>query len=100
MTRKRLSVTAIRAKYPNPVTASPGRDSDVDAYCVGGAFCRFTGCVLAFPLPYHLAFELERHARVDLSRAEQYAGDIIRANDDGDFERAWMLLDEVLQTRR
>lgn len=49
-----------------------------------------------FPDLEALANELHEYLDLDYGLAEEYAGQIIEANDKGDFENAWSLLDEVI----
>lgn len=85
-----MNVTEIRAKFPNPVAVGTCF-GETDRYCVGGAAIRaLTGKHTRFPQPAEIAEAVCCHVGE--------AADISRANDAGNFERAWQLLDEALKS--
>ncbi len=102
----RISVTALKKKYPNPVRACAVYTipSSYDEYCVGGTLCLETGGHSKFPAQIELR-EAFFKARPDLSRnmsdsahkfLMQSLEDITGYNDIGNFEMAWSTLDMIL----
>ncbi len=85
---------AIRALYPNP-----DRQVGPGGYCVGGALMKFCDAIRgpAFPAQGQLISLLMR-ANPALAEvwALFYAGNIIRRNDQGDYEGAWKQLKAAL----
>ncbi len=92
-----MTAAEIRAKYPKPIMAGMSPDLPrVDRYCVAGAACRFVAgddytLGSYFPLP-HTASEILGVSRLDILEIES-------ANDSGEFNRAWQLLDEALKAK-
>lgn len=90
----KLSVNAIKKKYPNP----KANWSDWDDYCVGGAFCKYLGHEAGFPLPGFLRDQIMQvNKKLPTNTAYKYARGIIRNNDRGNFKRAWDILREALK---
>lgn len=97
-----ITVEKIRAMYPDPVISSKGIENG--RYCVGGALCLYTGIESRIPMTATLANRLrvinpalwDKTPRTLKDMGSTYAFQIITANDDGDFEKAWQLLGEAL----
>ena len=80
------TVAAIRAKYPNPERRDDINDwceHDGAHYCVGGAYALFYGRTRP-------GFEMMGSPQCI------YAMALVLANEAGDFERAWQLLEDIL----
>jgi hypothetical protein len=93
-------VAKIRGLYSKPQRSDLWKSNDErPAYCVGGALCIFRGIRASFPSIQVFASELCRaNPNLTDSRvAEDFAEDIIDANDLGNFEGAWRLLAEALE---
>lgn len=85
---------AIRAMYPHP-----SRRVGPENYCVGGALLKFYESVYgpAFPAQGMLINLLQRgNPRLSELWAFFYAGNIMRRNDQGDYEGAWKQLCQAL----
>lgn len=96
------SIAEVRAQFPTPTQSAGSESQD---YCVGGAWLMAHGIKVHFP---HAAF-LMRHI---LSLALQDSGEavsekiitdnlgeglqILKYNDDGNFEAAWQALDNLV----
>lgn len=103
-----LQVTAelVKRDYPTPVPAALHSPSDPIGYCVGGALCRFLGGDHAdgWPIGITLAGAIRRaRAKNGLpklvpEREELLAEQVMEANDEGQLEHAWALLDRAITT--
>ena len=102
--RTNISIAAIRAQYPAPITCAAslhGKVGGREAYCVGGALClAVLGAQSApFPAPTYLA-KLLAKINPNLEAVPREAGElakaIVRANDKSDFEEAWRVAGEAL----
>lgn len=90
-----ITAAEIRAKYPNP--SACGVSHDESNYCVGGALCQFLGEDYRFPLPGEMADRLGRiNPSLNADRALEFGFEIMNANEEQNFDRAWQLLDEAL----
>ena len=89
-----VSIANIKAKYPNPRRVTDDI-RDGEGYCVGGALCLYLGGYRNFPYFDTLA-EAIKQANPNAKDVYMVAQAIILANDDGDFEVAWHLLDKAL----
>lgn len=105
---KRISMTSLRRKYPHPVRAKHSKNSD---YCVAGALCREIGINMnGFPSQLRLCHAIlianprigDWYTLTEKQRVEIYnlAGDVIGANDKGNFNLSWKLLAKLLQRSR
>jgi hypothetical protein len=89
----------IREKYGNPSGGGKSEKGGHSDYCVGGAFMRYyryydNG---GFPGTDELARALQtKNTNLPMSRARDYASEIIRHNDKGDFCAAWDALERAL----
>lgn len=100
-------VEEIRFHYPHPVSAweaSEARCSNAEMYCVGGAFINFlsgfrTPAISSqFPGRFQLSDALRlANPYLTKTRAFNFATDITAANDEGDFDMAWSLLEYALE---
>ena len=106
MGSQRISVTALRRKYPRPRKALEGTPGVKGEYCVGGALCQEIGMDSTFNFPAtSWVFEALKKANPRLSGLpdKQYSevyGKAIKlthANDHGDFKTAWKILGELLR---
>lgn len=92
-----MTAKEVRESYPEPVKFIPGDGSPTGqygCYCVLGAACMFSGGKewwFRFPDGPLSAETL----RIEVIEAER----ILDANDRGDFEAAWALLDQALSHR-
>ena len=102
--RTNISIAAIRAQYPAPITCAAslhGKVGGREAYCVGGALCLAVlgGQSTRFPVPTYLAkllAEINPSLGAVPSEAGELAKAIVRANDKSDFEEAWRVAGEAL----
>ncbi len=93
------TVAEIRRQFPNPTRAPEQHQNRIGRYCVGGAFLLSLGGDIltdAFPGQSQLAREFLRQGLCGGRDAYTIAYLLIHANDNGNFERAWELLEEVL----
>lgn len=92
-----MTAAEVRAKYPNPLpdTEPALRPTDwpLDAYCVGGAACRYATGKTSQRFPCRS--EIAETLGIQLAEAEA----ITTANDEGDFDLAFELLDKALKAR-
>ena len=89
-------VSALKEKYPHPVrVTSPSRDTY--SYCVGGCLAKEANHDWLFPDSAILTNLIE-HLNPGRKRTSVHALAlcVIRANDCGDFEKAWKSLTEAL----
>jgi hypothetical protein len=104
----KISVTALKKKYPHPVRAF---SSKFGFYCVGGALCRETKVgEIDFPNEQQLKEAVGRVNRIigdhwyELSTKQQdeiYAliHGVIEMNDAGRFDISWTLLGKLLRRK-
>ena len=108
-----LDITIVRQQYPHPIRQRDPTPENEGAYCVGAAICWAARAVLAFvevgnqqfPSEYDLACVLadlnpalnpDDVEDFEATPAMHYATGIVRANDAGDFERAWQWAEAAL----
>ncbi len=100
--KAKLSITALRKKYPHPVRGFGAYDGQ---YCVGGALCRAVGLDIDFPVEQKLKEAvLKANPRIDWYAistkdhrwAYSHIRGVLEANDVGNFDLAWSLLGELL----
>lgn len=84
-----MNINEIRAKYPNPEVSKMHGGQ----YCVLGAACMYKG--IAHITTFPTALQSSAWLRIPIDAANE----IIDANDSGDFDKAWRLLDEALASR-
>ena len=102
-----ITMQQIREQYPNPIEAHNALEDT--EYCIGGAVCLSKGKSEPFPTPVRLAQELIDIVFVKTHKASNTgqvatnafnalcaARGIIEANDNGEFNRAWEILDTFL----
>lgn len=102
-----MIIDQIKAEYPNPVALDDIKmldSAEANAkYCVGGAFCQYYAkreilLMYSFPTIHVLGTGFcIVNPKLSTTIAEKYAKVLIRANDRKDFERAWKVLEEVLE---
>lgn len=98
-----MTARDIRERYPHPHTASQASATD---YCVGGALCKYLAAKAGwhgdnFPMVSALSDVLqEANDHLTYAGALRRAKGITVANDCGQFDRAWHLLDLALQAKR
>jgi hypothetical protein len=102
-----MTAQEIRALYPNPISAdTPLACRAEDDYCVGGALCKYLGRGTGwegerFPMVAALTDVLqEANTRLPYLSAQKRAEKITRANDAGNIDKAWQLLDYALKAKR
>lgn len=89
-----MTVEEIRATFQEPMTSDAYESSErAICYCVLGA------AEMALSFENAVMFPSYIHARQCLGITEHDALNIIEANDAGDFERAWELLDKALKEK-
>lgn len=93
---------SIRERHPDPIKVKD-RDLKDNGYCVGGAVLLYFGRYgedYGFPTSTLLKQELTWiNPILPEGRAQELAYDILLSNDNGEFERAWALVDEALNYR-
>lgn len=95
-----IDVKTLRAKFNAPCTSYCPRGR----YCVGGAFVLgFYGqqpdpILPTFPTIQQLANTIKAaNPALEATEANIYACDVIIANDNREFDRAWSILEEAMQ---
>ena len=92
-------VAALKSKYPNPVRVGSRKIGNNCSYCVGGTLAKEHGDVWLFPDAEVLGAHIRRLVpRLTTEEAEERAGYVIEANDEGKFDRAWVYLASALIT--
>jgi hypothetical protein len=113
---KKYNVWELREKYPHPTVLQDARNRD--QYCVGGALCQsvlddgmtlswidpahtqqvaIPGDRIHFPDPIALREAIRKvNPDVEFEFAWGCAVDIVRSNDEGKFDEAWLWLDKAL----
>lgn len=100
------SMEVIRYAYPNPSSGERIVCTAYD-YCVAGAFFLYLGdnwdgikkigfTPKGFPCAGEVAFILHKLVGMPEDTARDFAFDIVTANDEMDFDLAWMRLDKAL----
>lgn len=87
-----LRAKDVRERFPNPVRAK----SSGEGYCVIGALDRVLGGCRSFPIGGVEFILTMANYKLPYYKAEYFATRIIKANDTGNFECAWAILDEAL----
>lgn len=95
----KITVAAIKEKYPKPVSALHETAIVEETYCVGGAFCMATGSSRAFRFPSSLSLfiALCRYTGKNRNDCMAAAANIVNFNDDSAFDSAWEELRKILE---
>ena len=104
----KLTVTALRHKYPHPLRAKQASGYVETEYCVGGAFCKEMG-VERHGCNFPTSEEVQQAAQKanpaidrnllterDFSKFVSICDKVIAANDVGSFDVAWDAVRELL----
>jgi hypothetical protein len=99
----KVDVARLREMYPNP-TAKPERQAPPDpkVYTVDEAFMWLSGNRARGTQPLFAAALVDHNPRLlrrnneGVQLNQQYAVEIMMANDNGDFDKAWRLLDTAI----
>ena len=104
VTAVRLDINEIKTRFPNPQRCQDDGLPNPVGYCVGGAFLMYLTGVqespdgnTRYPIEEHLVPALQ-NANPTLSeeRAEILVVELLTENDNGNFDRAWEILEELL----
>lgn len=89
-----VTVSVIRNRFPKPSCFTDG------GYCVGGAFCIYTGCYRPFPSVPELESQLRLcNSQLTPQAAHDYAVKVINLNDTKKYQKAWEALDKAIVTK-
>lgn len=108
MNKPNFTAQEIRDAYPNP-RAFKNADTTGKCYCVGGAFAAYVYNIDLNEANEATRFPTESIIRLAAHKAnpslhgnlcEALVCDLVTANDEGNFERAWQCVQELLKIRK
>lgn len=96
----------IRSQFPSPVSGrNPANTDNPACYCVGGSLIMYKRRMvpynswesMRFPSGAAITMVLREYQPFLMpGRLAEYAAEIIQANDDGNFDTAWRVLERAL----
>ena len=105
--KKRVTVTAIKRRFPHPMAAMRSKD-EAGEYCVGGAVCKESG-MKDENFPNNMTIrdaivrlnphDIDQNALSDMDAdyLRDLAFQIVSFNDRGDFKQAWKTVGILLR---